>query len=330
MILVTGGTGLIGSHLLLQLTQNKEHKVRAIYRNTQSLEKIRDFFAQQTAIQQFESIEWVKADLSNIPALEKAFEGVTFVFHCAGFISFQPKDFQQLIKVNVEGTANIVNLCLDFKVQKLCYISSVAALSALPHTPIDEDNEWNNEENNTDYGISKHGGEMEVWRGAQEGLPVVVVNPSVVIGEGFYETGSGLLFKKVADGLKYYPTGGTGFVVVDDVVRAMIALQFSAIKGERFVLNTANLTYQSVLEMIAKGLGVKAPHRKVSHKQLRFLAYLDRILSFLGIKKRSLTLSTADALGLITTYNGDKIKRFVDFQYSDIEKAIENVCEKIK
>ena len=171
---------------------------------------------------------------------------------------------------------------------------------------------------------------MEVWRGAQEGLPVVVVNPSVVIGEGFYETGSGLLFKKMADGLKYYPTGGTGFVVVDDVVRAMIALQFSDIKGERFVLNTANLTYQSVLEMIAKGLGVKVPHRKVSHKQLRFLAYLDGVLSFLGIKKRSLTLSTADALGLITTYNGDKIKRFVDFQYSDIREAIEKVCKKIK
>ena len=329
MILVTGGTGLIGSHLLLELTQNKEHKVRATYRNAHSLEKIRDFFAQRLVKDRFEKIEWVKADLSNIPALEKAFEGVTFVFHCAGFISFEPKDFNNLIKINVEGTANIVNLCIDFKVQKLCYVSSVATLSTLPHNPIDEENDWNREDSNTDYAISKHGGEMEVWRGSQEGLPVVVVNPSVVIGDGFYEQGSGLLFKKVADGLKYYPTGGTGFVTVDDVVRAMIGLQFSAVVGERFVLNTANLTYQWVLEKIAKGLGVKAPTRKVGHKLLRTMARLDGVVSFFGLKKRTLTLQSADALGLITTYNGDKIKRFIDFQYSDIEKEIEEICEKI-
>ena len=332
MILVTGGTGQIGSRLLFHLTQNKAHKVRAVYRSAHSLEKVEQLFIQQSpnGAELFRSIEWVQTDISNIPALEKAFVNVTFVFHCAGFISFQPKDFAQLIKVNVEGTANIVNLCIDFKVKKLCYVSSVATLSALPHTPIDEENDWNNEENNTDYAISKNGGEMEVWRGSQEGLPVVIVNSSVVLGADFYEQGSGLLFKKVASGLKYYPTGGTGFVAVGDVVRAMIALQFSEVTGERFVLNTANLTYQSVFEKIAKGLGVKAPTKKISHKVLRRLARLDGFLSFLGIKKRTLTLQTADALGLVTTYNGDKIKKFVDFQYSDIDEVIQEICHKIK
>ena len=184
MILVTGGTGQIGSRLLLNLTKNKAYKVRAIYRNTQSLEKIRQLFVKHSdsGAAQFDTIEWVQADLSNIPALEKAFEGVTFVFHCAGLISFQPQDFDKLIEVNVQGTANIVNLSIDFGVKKLCYVSSVATLSTLPHTPIDEENDWNNEDNNTDYAISKHGAEMEVWRGSQEGLPVVIVNPSVVLG----------------------------------------------------------------------------------------------------------------------------------------------------
>lgn len=317
MILVTGGTGQIGSRLLLNLTKNKAYKVRAIYRNTQSLEKIRQLFVKHSdsSAAQFDTIEWIQADLSNIPALEKAFEGVTFVFHCAGLISFQPQDFDKLIEVNVQGTANIVNLSIDFGVKKLCYVSSVATLSTLPHTPIDEENDWNNEDNNTDYAISKHGAEMEVWRGSQEGLPVVIVNPSVVLGGDFADRGSGLLYKKVADGLRYYPAGATGFVGVDDVVRAMVQLQFSEVVGERFVLNAENLTYKAVLERIAKQLGVKAPTKCVSHQMLRFLARLDGVLSFLHLKKRTLTLASADALGTITTYNGEKIKKYIDFNY---------------
>ena len=317
MILVTGGTGQIGSRLLLNLTKNKAYKVRAIYRNTQSLEKIRQLFVKHSdsGAAQFDTIEWIQADLSNIPALEKAFEGVTFVFHCAGLISFQPQDFDKLIEVNVQGTANIVNLSIDFGVKKLCYVSSVATLSTLPHTPIDEENDWNNEDNNTDYAISKHGAEMEIWRGSQEGLPVVIVNPSVVLGGDFADRGSGLLYKKVANGLRYYPAGATGFVGVDDVVCAMVQLQFSEVAGERFVLNAENLTYKAVLERIANQLGVKAPTKCVSDQVVRFLARLDGVLSFLHLKKRTLTLASADALGTITTYNGEKIKKYIDFNY---------------
>ena len=157
---------------------------------------------------------------------------------------------------------------------------------------------------------------MEVWRGSQEGLPVVIVNPSVVLGGDFTDRGSGLLYKKVADGLCYYPAGATGFVGVDDVVRAMVQLQFSEVAGERFVLNAENLTYKAVLERIAKQLGVKAPTKCVSHQMLRFLARLDGVLSFLHLKKRTLTLASADALGTVPTYNGEKIKKYIDFNYA--------------
>ena len=330
MILVTGGTGLIGSHLLFSLTQDKKYKVRAIYRNAHSLEKVKQLFVRLSpqGAEYFSTIEWVAADLSNLPELEKAFVGVTFVFHCAGYISFVPQDFEKLIQINVQGTANMVNLSLDFGVKKFCYVSSVATLSALPHVPIDEENDWNSEENNTDYAISKHGGEMEVWRASQEGLPVLIVNPSVVLGTGFYQSGSGLLFKKVADGLKYYPTGGTGFVAVADVVRAMIQLQFSEVVGQQFVLNNQNLTYQMLFGKIAQALGVKAPYKKISHLQLRCLARLDGICNFLGLKKRVLTLSAADALGLMTSYNGNKIKDFVDFQYTNLDEEIQEIGAK--
>ena len=136
-----------------------------------------------------------------------------------------------------------------------------------------------------------------------------------MLGGDFADRGSGLLYKKVADGLRYYPAGATGFVGVDDVVRAMVQLQFSEVEGERFVLNAENLTYKAVLERIAKQLGVKAPTKRVSHQMLRFLARLDGVLSFLHLKKRTLTLASADALGTITTYNGEKIKKYIDFNY---------------
>ena len=125
----------------------------------------------------------------------------------------------------------------------------------------------------------------------------------------------GCCTKKVADGLRYYPAGATGFVGVDDVVHAMVQLQFSEVVGERFVLNAENLTYKAVLERIAKQLGVKAPTKRVSHQMLRFLARLDRVLSFLHLKKRTLTLASADALGTVTTYSGEKIKKYIDFNY---------------
>lgn len=324
MILVTGGTGLIGSSLLFYLTQNKEHKVRAIYRNADTLQRVKQLFnsLSNNGEAQLAAIDWVVADLNDIPALEKAFRDVTFVFHCAGLISFKPNDFDKLIEVNVQGTANIVNLCIDFGVKKLCYVSSVATLSATPNKLITEESDWNNEENNTDYAISKHGGEMEVWRGSQEGLKVVVVNPSVVLGSGFYDSGSGLLFKKIAEGLSYYPSGGTGFVAVTDVVRAMILLQFSEIENRRFILNTANLSYHSLFEKIAQAMGAKAPTKLVSHKKLRLLARLDAFLSFLHLKKQQLSLSAADALGLTTTYDGSAIEKAINFKYSDIDDVI--------
>ena len=327
MILVTGGTGQIGSRLLFHLTQNKAHKVRAIYRNAHSLEKIEQLFIQQSpnGAEQFRSIEWVEADISNIPALEQAFVNVSFVFHCAGFISYDPKDFDKLIKINVEGTATIVNLCLSFGVQKLCYVSSVASLSAAVGKVADEQNEWNPEARNSDYAISNHGGEMEVWRGSQEGLKVIIVNPSIILGRSDYNSGSGLLFKQVASEPPRYTTGGSGYVDAKDVARAMVALQFSEVANERFVLNAANLTYKEIFEKIAKILGVKAPTKPISHKTLRFMARVDGFLSFLRLKKRTLTLVLADAGGEVKQYNGEKITKTIDFQYTDIDKTIEEV-----
>lgn len=329
MILVTGGTGLIGSRLLFHLTKNEKYKVRSIYRSEDSLKKIKAIFKNLSdeGEKQFSRIEWVKADINNIPELEKAFRDVVFVFHVAGFISFKPTDFDKLIKINVEGTANIVNLCIDFKIKKLCHVSSIATITSVDGKILDENSEWNPEASNNDYAISKHGGEMEVWRGSQEGLKVLIVNPSVVLGAYFWDSGSGTLFKRVANRFPFFPTGSTGFVNVDDVVRAMIALQFSEVENQRFILNGSNQTYQHVMKTIATHLGVLPPHKKVSHNVLRLLARIDGLLSFLQLKKRTLTLRNADSVSLVSSYDGSKVSQFIDFHYTDFEESIKNICK---
>ena len=179
MILVTGGTGLVGAHLLLHLLENGEEKIRAIYRKSKQIEKTKSLFELYKKSDLFSKIGWIQADILDVPSLENAFEEVDYVYHCAGLISFNPDDENQLRKVNIEGTANIVNFCIDKKVTKLCHVSSIAALGNLTQnqTIITEETEWNPEVLHSDYAISKYGAEMEVWRGQQEGLQVVIVNP---------------------------------------------------------------------------------------------------------------------------------------------------------
>ena len=244
MILVTGGTGLVGAHLLLQLTAN-ETEIRAIYRNEKNIRKTQSLFQLYGKEAQFHKIQWMEGDIIDVPSLEKAFQGVTHVYHCAALISYNPKDENKLRKTNIEGTANIVNFCIDYKVSKLCHVSSIAALGDLKpnETIITEETEWNPEHYHSDYAISKYGAEMEIWRGQQEGLNVVIVNPGVIFGAGFWQQGSGMFFSAVQKGFPFYTNGTTGYVSATDVASVMIQLMNSNISGERFSVIAENQSF---------------------------------------------------------------------------------------
>ena len=205
MILVTGGTGLVGSHLLLHLLEKGEN-VRAIYRNKKNIVKVKSLFDYYDKVDLVDKIDWIEADILDIPSLEIAFENVDYVYHCAGFISFDPNDENQLRKVNIEGTANIVNFCIAKKIVKLCHVSSIAALGDLTANQIilTENTEWNPEKLHSDYAISKYGAEMEIWRGQQEGLKAVIVNPGVIFGPRFWNQGSGAFFSTIKKGIPFY------------------------------------------------------------------------------------------------------------------------------
>lgn len=325
MILVTGATGLVGSHLILQLLEQGQN-VRALYRTEENKKKTKQVFSYYQKESLFFKIDWVQGDINDIPSLEEVFFGIEYVYHCAALVSFDPNDEEKLRKVNIEGTANIVNFCLDYGVKKLCHVSSIAALGDLleGETIVTEETEWNPEVQHSDYAISKYGAEMEVWRGQQEGLQVVVVNPGVILGPIFWTEGSGEIYQKVKNGLFFYTKGVTGFVVITDVVNAMIRLMESEIKNEKFTLVAENISYKDLVFKIADCLKVSRP-KIYANKFMTSLGWrIDWFLSHFG-KKRDLSKSLSNSLHSIDVYSSEKVIREIDFKFVEIDSYLNQV-----
>ena len=324
MILVTGSTGLVGAHLLYKLASANE-KVRAIYRSDHKLKHVRNVFSTYTDNYQnfFDSIEWVKADILDIPALTKAIKTIDYVYHCAAFVSFEPNKYKVIRRTNIEGTANIVNLCISNSVKKLCYVSSIATLgNALNNESITENADWNPEADNSVYAITKYGAEMEVWRGTQEGLDAVIVNPGVIIGAGIWHYGNGNLFKKADKGFKYYTAGTIGLVSIEDVVSIMIQLLKSDIVNERYILVAENWTYKHFLETLSKSVNSKLPKKLASKKLLGIAWKLDWLKHKITGKRRQLTKQISNSLSSQTNYSNNKLKEELNYTFIRIEKSI--------
>lgn len=329
MILVTGGTGLVGSHLLYFLLKKNE-KVRAIHRKNSDLNSVKKVFALYTseADSLFNKIEWVEANITNIPALTLAFEKITKVYHCAAFITFEPSKYRILKKVNVEGTANIVNLCLANSIEKLCYVSSIATLGGSQKNKlISEEIDWNPDEKNSVYAITKYGAEMEVWRSTQEGLDAVIVNPGVILGTSPDAGGSNVIISLGASGIPFYPLGAMGIVDVQDVVKAMILLMDSETKNQQFILVGENVTYKELLSKLAKLFGKKPPTKKLSKSAMIFLSGMDWLSNKLFGTKRRIIKATVRSMFTTSLYDASKIKNELGFKFISTEKTLERVVK---
>jgi len=330
MVLVTGGTGLVGAHLLLHLIENGEI-VRAIYRNQDNIQKTKSVFDLYKKGDLFEKINWLEADILDVPSLEVAFLDIDFVYHCAAFISFDPKDEELLRKTNIEGTANMVNFSIAKGVKKFCFVSSIAALGDIaPHeTYITEETDWNPEKPHSDYAISKYGAEMEVWRALQEGLDVIIINPGVILGPvsatKIFDEGSVELYRKVANGLPFYTLGSTGFIAINDVVRIAHELMKSNIKNERFTLIAENIVFRDILNTIANTLKVKKPTIHATPLLMNLIWIADGIFSTLFFRKRSITKATAKASYSKNLYSNEKIKTALGTVFLDVHQYIKGI-----
>ena len=331
MILVTGGTGLVGYHLLLHLLEEKE-AIRAIYRSEKKLQHVKNLFDAANQLSSFEKIDWVQADILDIPALEIAFTDVSLVYHCAALVSFNPKDEDKLYQNNIVGTANVVNLSLSKKVKKMCYVSSISALgNGTEHNLLlNEETERNSEAIRSDYSISKFGAEMEVWRGFQEGLDVVIVNPGVIFGNGFPKEGSALFIKNIKEGQLFYTLGKLGIVPVEDVVKAMMTLMKSTISVERFILVAEDVTYKELFDRIADNLQVKKTKYLLKKWQVQIARVLEFIFAALFFRKRMLTKSTINSLFNLEIHDTSKIKNAIDFEFLDMKVYLKELIEKMK
>ena len=319
MILVTGGAGLLGAALITQLLDQGK-MVKAIYNKT-----LLPDFGNQNLIQ-------LQADILDVVALENCMQGVTEIYHCAGLVSFLPGDEEILFKINVEGTANIVNAALGAGVKKMVHVSSVAALGRIREDEvINEHMQWSPATSNSKYGHSKYLGEMEIWRGIAEGLNAVVVNPVIILGPANWEEGSTKIFKSVYEEFPWYTDGTTGFVDTRDVAAAMIALMESDISGERFIVSAENATYQSVFNMIAKAFNKKPPHKKVTPLLAKIVWRLQAIKGKLTGNTPLITKETAaTALAKVNFDNSKLLKFLPGFKYHTLEETIAYTCNALQ
>jgi dihydroflavonol-4-reductase len=318
MILVTGGAGLLGQTLINQLLLS-DNKIIAIYNQTPINITHQNLILKQV-------------DLLDVVALENVMQEVTKVYHCAAIVSFSPGDKENLYKINVEGTANIVNACLDTNVTKLVHVSSVAALGRIrQNATIDESMQWTHQTSNSVYGESKYKGEMEVWRGIAEGLTAVIVNPSIILGEANWDSSSTAIFKNIYNEFGWYSTGSTGWVDVQDVAKAMIALMESNIINEKFIVSGHNLTYQTVFNLIANAFGKKLPNKKVTPTLAAIVWRLEKIKSWFTGKKPLITKETAATALTNVSYDSTKLlKAIPQFGYTPIENTITRICKKLQ
>lgn len=316
---------MVGSHLLLDLVKT-EDKVRAIHRKDSDLELVKKVFSYYCPKGEvpflFGKIEWVEAALENIPALTLAFKGITKVYHCAALVSFRSSDAAKLRKVNIEGTANIVNLCISFKVEKICYISSIATMDLSPGDKyVSENFTWYPEKDHSEYAISKHGAEIEVWRASQEGVPVIILNPGIILGPGFWDKGTGQIFSKVAKGLNYHFPKTSGFVGVQDVAKLAVIAMESPIENEQYIVVAENLSFKSVLEKVAKAFG-KMPPGKELKPWMVYAGYIFQSVAYLFGGKKEISRNDYKSLFEHTLYSGNKIKKEFSFEFTPMEDVI--------
>jgi dihydroflavonol-4-reductase len=319
-ILVTGGTGFIGAYIIKELVE-KGYAVRAI-RHSKSV----PFFIPGHI---HKKVEWVSGDILDVVSLNEAMTGMNAVIHAAAKVSFAPKEKTALYKINIEGTANVVNMALENNIQRFVHISSVAAIGrTITGETITEDKKWQPGKWHTAYAISKYHAELEVWRGAAEGLNVVIANPSTVLGYGDWSTSSCTIFKSVYNEFPWFTTGINGFVSVHDVAKATVLLMESKLANERFIINGDNWSFQQLLNSIADGFGKKHPHKHATPFMGNIAWRIEKLKSMFSGKKPLLTRESARVAQSITYFNSSKIlKALPGFSFTPLALAIKKDCE---
>lgn len=333
MILISGATGLVGTHLLAKLLEEYSScDLKPIYRSESkknySLQIIAEVYGSSVS-EKAKQCQWVIADVLDIPQMIEAYDKVTQVYHCAGFISNSPSDRRMLRKINTEGTENMVNLAIDFGVEKFLHVSSIATLGKPKEGNITTENNYKESlQNASFYSLSKFGGEMEVWRASQEGLKVIIVNPGVILGEGFYTSGSGKIFHEANKNIPFYLPKTTGFTDVRFLAKVMLLLMKSDFSSERFIVVNENRDFGEVQKLIAKALGKRPPNIRLQKWMLYLMWFAELLTSF--FRKRQLTRDVVEGVLESSNYDIAKLNNALEIENTSIEVAVNRVAKHYK
>jgi len=329
MDFITGATGIVGRELVSQLIL-AGHRVKALYRNNSDTNTVEGLITSRGL--SLDRLIWVEGELNDIQSLEASMEGCSRVFHAAALVSFHPSDEDLLLETNIEGTKNIVNSMINQDVNTLVYVSSVAALGRQENLVVDEETHFEDGVGVTRYSKSKYLAELEVWRGQEEGLNVAVVNPSIIIGTGDFTRSSAEMFPQIHSGISFYPSGSSGYVSSSDVAKACVLLADNNVTSERFLLNSENRSYKSLMCETALALNVKPPFQVVKPWMSALVWRLFWLIEKLTGKRALATKSSLKMSSLTIEYDGSKIERVlalkgVNWEYEPINEAISRTAK---
>lgn len=323
---------MLGAELLWQLS-SQGHELLSVYRSQEKLEFTRKQFVLkgENGESIFSGIHWQQCDLLDVMAVQEVLQGIDEVYHCAALVSFDSADDQTLITNNVQVTANIVDLANQAGVKKLVHVSSVAAVGRnADGSIITEKSQWTGKKGNSAYARSKYLAELEAWRAYEEGLPLVIVNPSIIIGAGDWQTGSSALFGKINGGFRFYSEGINAYVDVRDVASVMIGLMEAGITGERFLVMAENRSYREVFDLIADALGAKRPSVEAKPWMGAIVWRLEKLRSWITGKRPMVTRDTVQTSFQKNYYSNAKVKELLHYDFISVEESIRHFAEVFK
>jgi len=327
MNLVTGITGILGTHVAIDLLQRNQ-PVTGLIRPGADRTAMKRTFAHHNAEELLQQIEWIEGDVLDVTSLIDAVAKCAVIYHCAAIVSYHPADRRKMYKVNVEGTANVVNACIDAGDRILAHVSSIAAIGRMgDSTHLNEDSPWVETSHTTHYAITKHLSEMEVWRGIQEGVRAVILNSGFIIGPGDFSRSSASMFTRLSKGIPFYPPGGTGFISATDAARCLIGLVEAGHFGERFIAVSENRSMRDVFAMTSRALGVNEPTRKVTTPLLWVSLFAESMMELLTSKKAIVTREIIRNMEGTHLYENHKIQRALQLRFEPISEAITRTAE---
>lgn len=332
LVFITGSTGLVGGHILVQLIQ-KGYRVRALKRQSSSFKQLRticSYYKLPFRVLQ-DKVEWVLGDTLDYVGMKQHLSVCTTVYHCAAVVSFNNQNQEELLRTNIRGTANMVDAALEAGIKQFCYISSIGALGSQTDQEINEATDRDTSVMHSAYSESKYHSELEVWRASAEGLPVCILNPGVILGPGLPDKGSMLIFQAGQKGIPFYTTGVTGYVDVRDVAKAAILLMEKKQFGERYILVSENLDTKTLFGMIAKAFDKNPPRFKAGPFLLNFVGFLSEIYGKLSNTNPQMTRETARTATKIQRYSSEKIRSFhPEIQFIPIAETVTDTADFIK